>query len=206
VGGLLVASALLVRETARRRGGARPAPAAAGPAPSSRSSAPRPGRGDSERAPRSGGSRSGAVSRGRGARASTSDHAAQAAAPAGSPAAPRRRPSEPLLPASGRFRRPAERPARATADAEPATCTIRLHTGLRRAQFYAIAFRPDGTWVRLGQSSPFTVNGEGAQARTPEAAARLEELEHRLEEEGWTPAGSGRTWYELQFERARGSG
>jgi hypothetical protein len=86
----------------------------------------------------------------------------------------------------------------------PATCAIRCRTGVRRAQFYAISFRPDGTWERLGQSAPFPLNGDATVERSPEAEERLHELERRLEDEGWAPAGDGRAWYEREFQRGGG--
>jgi hypothetical protein len=88
----------------------------------------------------------------------------------------------------------------------PATCAIRCRTGVRRAQFYAISFRPDGTWERLGQSAPFPLAGEAIVERSPEAEARLSELEGRLREAGWAPAGDGGAWYERTFQRDGGPG
>jgi hypothetical protein len=81
---------------------------------------------------------------------------------------------------------------------QPDECSIRWWRGYVRSEFYAVSGEGEGTVIA---ESPFFWWGRTDPPDSATAVAAHQQLIAELEQSGWTIAGRGRLWFELQLRR-----
>jgi hypothetical protein len=80
-------------------------------------------------------------------------------------------------------------------------CEVRWWRGYVKSQFIAVATEADGTEATIASSPYFRWRKSLPPEESPTAAAALRAVVETLERDGWMPAGRGKEWFSVMFER-----